>query len=588
MAKKRYKDSDFKKEPKKRYTDADFAEPEAKTGALKALGLGAAQGVSFGFADEIAAGSKAILRQIMAEQPEDIAQAYQEELAKVRPAFDKAAEDQPVAFQGADIAGAIGTAFIPGIGIAKGASALNIIGKSAAFGATRALGETDKLLSKEALEEAVSGGLLGAGAGAVAVGLGKVLTKLGVAGRKPLSKSDTMALITNKKAAFALDDALELGNKKFINVLQAEDLIRPTTKAMGVRQPSLGKPGLWEKMSGWWQDNLLNRKTVDSSQLEIDVQGAVKRITRSITSTLDEAAVALQNKGKKHLFTAKDIGIGDVINELDYHKGIMLKSGNITNPVYAALDDVSNQLMRKPAGLGGVRLVKQQLGKLARFNKSGAFLSDEKGKLFRKAFHKVKGFLEKKVDEALPRSKGAFKVLNEKDHVLLSYLDYVVDMGQKSRLDTSKLRAAGGDIPQKFIGGASEELTGAGLSKKKLLQTLGLAVISPFRAGAIGAGKALQSTAPQVGSLIGGKGAEGFMYKIFPSYKNGKVSTPIDKQLAKHYAQQIKNPRERAKAIQRINTTGLIEGVPIPDNVLESARGDDPTTTDLLQGGGPQ
>lgn len=143
---------------------------------LESAGLGAAQGLTFGFADE----GEAALRSALSDK------TYDDVVKEVRDRYSQAEEQNPISFFGGNVAGglvlpagALGAA-------AKGASTLAKAGKLAQAGAVAggltSLGTTENdKLSMQALRDAgegalVGGGLsaaLGAGIPALGKGIGK-------------------------------------------------------------------------------------------------------------------------------------------------------------------------------------------------------------------------------------------------------------------------------------------------------------------------------------------------------------------------------------------------------------------------------
>jgi hypothetical protein len=158
-----------------------------QVGAIEAGIVGAGQGVSAGYSDEIVAGLSSPFIYGMSRLIEGlgydtkglanktIGEIYQDEIAKSRSEIQQAKEDQPGAFLGGEIAGSI-----VGAGkVAKGAKSAGIalpslrtgnlaqrVGKSAAVGASSAglygTGTADSDRLKSGAESAISGATFGA------------------------------------------------------------------------------------------------------------------------------------------------------------------------------------------------------------------------------------------------------------------------------------------------------------------------------------------------------------------------------------------------------------------------------------------
>lgn len=157
-----------------RADDAQELVDAAGIGRFPSAILGAAQGGTFNFADEMIAGLSAL-------SPN---QTYAEELPRVRQMFGEAQEQNPWTYGGANVAGAVGS----GIGIAGGARALGVAapttslglaGQGAGLGATEGVlsglgaGETAKDRVSKALLYGSLGGAIGGAAPSVVAGVRK-------------------------------------------------------------------------------------------------------------------------------------------------------------------------------------------------------------------------------------------------------------------------------------------------------------------------------------------------------------------------------------------------------------------------------
>ena len=120
------------------------------------IGRAAAQGISFGTADE----AEAFVRSVVGEK------SYSENLEKIRSEIKKFQEDRPVLATGAEIAGSIPTALLGGAGLAR--AGITGAGKIAGIeGAAYGFGAGEGGVADRATSAAV-GGALGAGIGKAA------------------------------------------------------------------------------------------------------------------------------------------------------------------------------------------------------------------------------------------------------------------------------------------------------------------------------------------------------------------------------------------------------------------------------------
>ena len=128
---------------------------------LESGARGLAQGASFGFADEITGGLEALYDVATTDKElSDLGDLYEQRRDESRANYKKSEEDNPLTYGAGQIGGAVGTAFVPGLG---GAS----LGKLAAQGAGHASGasEADNVgdLARDAATGAGMGLALGTG-----------------------------------------------------------------------------------------------------------------------------------------------------------------------------------------------------------------------------------------------------------------------------------------------------------------------------------------------------------------------------------------------------------------------------------------
>jgi len=155
------------------------AAPAAQPSTVEALGRGALQGVSAGFSDEITGALESLFSN----------KSYTQARDEARAANAAAKEAHPYAYGGGEIAGGVGTSFVPGLGAAKGASVLSHALAAGRAGALYGLGASNADLTKhdfqgaakDAITSALEGAAIGGAIGGIGKGVGKLLGGAGEA-----------------------------------------------------------------------------------------------------------------------------------------------------------------------------------------------------------------------------------------------------------------------------------------------------------------------------------------------------------------------------------------------------------------------
>lgn len=128
---------------------------------------GVAKGATLGFDDEIVGGVEA-LWETAKGNPAKFGELYKKHRDESRANSEQARAANPASYTAGEVGGAIGSAFVPGMAIAKGASLANAAGRAAliggAAGAGYSEGETVKDVALDAAGGVVAGGVIGGGA----------------------------------------------------------------------------------------------------------------------------------------------------------------------------------------------------------------------------------------------------------------------------------------------------------------------------------------------------------------------------------------------------------------------------------------
>lgn len=140
----------------------DIAE---EPGRLTALGRGATQGLSLGFADEIAGGVGSAKNAISNMSLSDVVKDYIRKRDEYRQDDEAAKKAHPNYFTGGEVGGGLATAFIPGANIGKIGTVAGRVAASGVLGAATGLGTSNADLTKgeygQAAKDTALGGVIG-------------------------------------------------------------------------------------------------------------------------------------------------------------------------------------------------------------------------------------------------------------------------------------------------------------------------------------------------------------------------------------------------------------------------------------------
>ena len=228
---------------------------------------GAAQGLTFGFADEATAALDSLVGK----------DSYDEALKKVRDLYANAQKENPLTYGASELGGGIATSFIPGLNVAKAGTLGKAALKSAASGALLGAGTNEGTLMDKLLA-AGTGGTIGAGTGALGYGFSKGMEKM--SGK--LAKTATGAT-GREQQAFAKDSGNRLLSEKVVRFGDnAEDIAKRSKKMLTATGKEIGdsldnippvpKDSVIEKLSAeraMLADKKANRLAVNKLDKEI-------------------------------------------------------------------------------------------------------------------------------------------------------------------------------------------------------------------------------------------------------------------------------------------------------------------------------
>jgi hypothetical protein len=190
-----------------------------KVEPLEAGIRGGLQGISFGLSDEAIGAVKAVGEQLAGTE-KTFVESFREARDIERRKDIEAQRQQPGAFIAGEVAGSVPTAFIPGLGVAKGAKIGQIIAKGALGGGVVGFGKSEADLTKGEAAKAAKDILTGAAVSAGTAGaLNKVL-KIGTAApellKRKAGEKAAKAAIGNQARVFKMLAGKDTAKKKIL------------------------------------------------------------------------------------------------------------------------------------------------------------------------------------------------------------------------------------------------------------------------------------------------------------------------------------------------------------------------------------
>lgn len=147
------------------YLAARGVKVEPEVGGAESFARGVKQGLTFGFGDEITGALESAFGD----------KSYRQARDEARRADEAARTAHPVLYGTGEVGAGVATAFVPGLGVARGASLGASIGKAAALGGVAGLGASEATTIGGQLRDVGTGAALGAGTTAALGGLGKFI-----------------------------------------------------------------------------------------------------------------------------------------------------------------------------------------------------------------------------------------------------------------------------------------------------------------------------------------------------------------------------------------------------------------------------
>lgn len=413
---------------------ASVVEETPDVSYLESGARGVADTLSLGFADE----ATGALESLFTDKP------YEQARDESRANYEAAQKANPLTYGAGQLGGAVGTAFIPGLGVANSAKLATAVGKSALTGGLAGLGTSTADLTEGdfagAAKDTASGAALGAAIPVALHGAGKGIQKF--------ADSDMMSGFV-KGAGDKLDEFAELQKARAFG---AE---RGTIKKLGAdRVRETGRYGLDNNIGGVFSS------TDDMIAQNNAVKSAAGQQMDNVFNTIDDAGASTFNPL-------------DVATKVDEEVGGFWRSPLNRGETNQFENTIESILMR---GEGDIPLreaqaLKQELGKVANW-KAANTLTD-KERMAREAYFVV----SKAIDDTAEKGAETLGIQGLKETL------------QKSKSLYSKAKSAEELLTNRFareegnkLFGLTDTITGAGA----------MGVMGPGAIGLVGAKKGLE------------------------------------------------------------------------------------------------
>lgn len=444
---------------------------EPKISEVESFGRGVAQGSSLGFADEISGGVEALWAKAKGN-PEEFGKLYKKYRDESRENFKTASKVNPGSFTSGEFAGGVGTAFVPGLGIAKGAKIADVAIKSGQIGAAMGIGYSEGETVDDVLRDGGESAVLGMATGAA----------------------------LNKAAPFVAKGAKRAGEKL------SELAERFAARAMGAERGTIKKLGdkKVQEVGRYALDNkILSPLANTDDKIERNLAEKIKAGNKmdQVYSAIDDAGVSEFNPL-------------DVASKVDDELGGFYRSP-INKGEARQLENTLESILIRGEGnipLKEAQALKQEIGRVANWKNN--INITEKEKMAREAYKIV----SQAIDDAA--ESGAKKIGKEGLQMTLKegLKDYSNSKAAGELLTNKQAREQG----NKLIGLTDWQLLGgAGAGS----MAAGLPVASTSIA-ALGAKKLAEKYGAQNAAIILDRAAKGLRSSISP-IKNANANAAV-------------------------------------------------------------
>lgn len=257
-------------------------EPESNITKTSSALRGAAQGATLGFADEMAGGAEALWEKAKGD-PRAFGELYKQYRDESRKNFEAARAANPASYATGEIGAAIGTAFIPGMAVARGAKAAQVAAQAAALGGLGGIGYSNEEslggMAKDGLSGAAVGGALGYAGAKVGQALSRAATPTQAAGSGAGPKLPGLVAKRNADEirAAAKELGVELTDTQILDnafMQKMDSLLQQSPTLVGQGRAAVVKKGV-DAVEGVAEKALEGATTDTASQVGERVKGAL-------------------------------------------------------------------------------------------------------------------------------------------------------------------------------------------------------------------------------------------------------------------------------------------------------------------------
>lgn len=373
-----------------------------KTGRLASLGRGLYQGATLGFGDEISGGIAALFTD----------ETYAQARDRIRAADATAKEDHKALYIGGEVAGGVASAFVPGLGAARGVSAAGVGLRAAATGAIQGFGSSDATDAQGLLVDSAKSAVIGGVLGGTLSKVGKLITGSGIA-KSGLSEAEQQAgkMLTGE----ALEGATATAGKRLMAASSGagraakvervgnELLDDPLLRKAATKSPTKLETALQTRVDETMEKIAPNYDVIDGATGGFRVGNAVQAIDKRIDDLASEVGTSEYRQVLQEIKT-------DLVQA--WSKKLGVKFDDEVGAAAFAEMKVPTTVMRKLV-TNEQKISSKTLGTI---NESTA--SDLK----KRVANDVRGILEEHLDEAskiVPDAVAEIRTLNQKVSTLL-------------------------------------------------------------------------------------------------------------------------------------------------------------------------